>query len=141
MVLNSTPQLNFAKYRRAGRFTYKMMPPGKVQVPGFCNTDVHRDVITKGASGLGIDTSPDQLTLIVSNGLIRDAPLPSGQQWTLGNYVDEFGGVQARGKRTFGILVPVDEEEEEEEEQSKSRDEQVRMRMRQMHGYFIVMCT
>ena len=34
------------------------------------------------------------MAIIISNGLIRDAPLPSGQQWTLGNYVDEFGGVQ-----------------------------------------------
>ena len=114
-----------SKPRKAGRFSYKMMPPGKVQVPGFCNTDMHRDIIMKGASGLGIDTSPDQLSLIVSNGLIRDALLPSGQQWTLGNYIDESGGVQARGKRTFGIFVPVDEEEEEEEEQGKSRDGQV----------------
>jgi len=80
MVLNSTPQLNFAKYRKVGRFSFKMMPPGKVQVPGFCNTDMHRDVITKGASRLGIDASPDQFSLIVSNGLIGDSPLPSGQQ-------------------------------------------------------------
>lgn len=103
MVLNSTPQLNCDKYRKVGRFSYKMMPPGKVQVPGFCNTDMHRDIITNGASGLGIDASSDQLSLIVSNGLIRDAPLPNGQQWTLGNYIDEFDRVQARGKRTFGI--------------------------------------
>jgi len=34
-----------------------------------------------------------------------------------------------RGKRTFGILVPVDEEEEEEE-QGKSRDGQVNVGMR-----------
>jgi len=111
MMLHCTQQLNFGKYRRAGRFCYKMMPPGKVQVPGFCNADTHLDVITKGARGLGIDTAPDQLSLIVSNGLIRDVPLPSGQPWTLGNYTDEFGGVQARGKRTFGILVQLSEQD------------------------------
>lgn len=93
-----------------------MMPPGKVNVPGFSSTDTHHDVITKGAKGLGIDTNPDQLSLIVSHGFVRDAPLPSGQPWTLGNYTDEFGGVQARGKRTFGILVNLDEENEDEED-------------------------
>ena len=63
------------------------MPPGKVNVPGFSSTDTHHDVITKGAKGLGIDTNPDQLSLIVSHGFVRDAPLPSGQPWTLGNYI------------------------------------------------------
>ena len=50
----------------------------------------------------------------------------------LGNYTDEFGGVQARGKCTFGILVYLDkkereeeEEEEEDEDGSKSWNEQV----------------
>ena len=33
---------------------------------------------------------------------------PSGKQWTLGNYTDEFGGTQVRGKHTFGIYVPLD---------------------------------
>jgi len=45
--------------------------------------------------------------------LIRDATLPSGLPWTLGNYVNEFGGVQARGKQTFGIYVPGDVADEE----------------------------
>ena len=99
-----------------------MMPPGKVQVPGFSNADTHQDVITKGAKGLGIDTNPGRLSLIVSHGLVRNASLPSGQPWTLGNYTNEFGGVQARGKRTFEILVDLDEENEEEEE---GGDEQV----------------
>jgi len=89
MVLSSTPQRKFAKYRKVGRVSFKMMPHGKVQVPGFCNRDMHRDVITKGASRLGVDASPDQLSLIVSNGLIGDSLLPSGQQWTLRNYEGE----------------------------------------------------
>ena len=74
-----------------------MIPPGKVQVPGFSNDDQYLEVVAKGAKGLGLTISPDRLSLIVSNGLIRDAPLPSGVPWTLGNYVKEFGGVQARG--------------------------------------------
>ena len=72
-------QLNFAKYKRSGKFGYKMVPPGKVQVPGFCNSDLYQDVITKGAKGLGIIVSNENLSLIVSNGLIRDTPLPSGK--------------------------------------------------------------
>ena len=29
-------------------------------------------------------------------------------QWTLGNYKSEFGEIQARGKRTYGIFIPID---------------------------------
>lgn len=101
-------QLNFAKYERSGRFAYKMIPPGKIQVPGFSNSDTYQEVLAKGADGLGLTTSSECLKLIVSNGLIRNAPLPSGLPWTLGNYIHEFGGVQARGKRTFGIYMPCD---------------------------------
>lgn len=90
-----------------------MVPPGKVQVPGFCNSDLHHEVIAKGAKGLGITASISNLALIVSNGLVRDVPLPSGKPWTLGNYTEEFGGVQARGKRTFGIFMVFDSDEEE----------------------------
>jgi len=50
----------------------------------------------------------ERLEMIVSNGLIRNAALPSSQPYTLGKYISEFGGVQARGKRTFGIYVPTD---------------------------------
>ena len=55
--------------------------------------------------GLGIDAAPARLSLIVSKALVRDTQLPSGRPWTLGNYINEFGGVQARGKRTFGIIM------------------------------------
>ena len=116
-------QLNFAKYERSGRFSYKMIPPGKVQVPGFSNNNQYLEVVAKGAKGLGITTSPDRLSLIVSNGLICDAPLPSGAPWTLGNYVKEIGGVQARGKRTFGIFMPYDVADKEA---ALSADEQVK---------------
>lgn len=100
-----------AKYTRA-KLSYKMLAPGRIQVPGFCNDDTYLDVVSKGAQGLGIGIDPQSLQLIVSNGLIRNVPLPSGRQWTLGNYTEEFGGVQARGKRTFGICcVPSDAED------------------------------
>ena len=58
--------------------------------------------------------------------MIRDAPLPSGVPWTLGNYVKEFGAVQARGKRTFGIFMPYDVAYKEAGIYS-SADEQVKM--------------
>ena len=56
-------QLNFAKYERSGRFSYKMVPPGKVQVPGFSNSDSYNEVVSKGAKGLGVTTAPERLSL------------------------------------------------------------------------------
>jgi len=50
-------QLNFAKYERAGKFGYEIVPPGKVQVPQFYSYDLHQEVIAKGAQGLGITAS------------------------------------------------------------------------------------
>ena len=43
-----------------------------------------------------------------------DAPLQNGRIWTLGGYVEEIGGVSARGKKTFGLYVPNDLEETDE---------------------------
>ena len=103
-----------------------MVPPGKVAIPGFLGTDTHHDVVVKGAKGLGIESSPNRLHLLVSNCLVKEAPLPSGQPWTLENYIKEFGGVQARGKRTFGIFVPPDVEVDEEEKEDRiAMDEEV----------------
>ena len=89
-----------------------MVPSGKVQIPGFTGKDTHKEVIIKGANGFGIDRSIHQLSLLISNCLVKDVPLPSGKPWTLGNYTAEFGGPQARGKRTFGIFVPFTERDE-----------------------------
>ena len=50
----------------------------------------------------------------MSGGAVVDAPLHSGNLWTLGGYVEEIGGVSARGKKTFGIYVPYDVEETSE---------------------------
>ena len=38
------------------------MPPGKVQVPGINKKDTYRNVISKGAKGLGVKTHIDLLT-------------------------------------------------------------------------------
>ena len=107
-------QLNFAKYRRGGQYSYKMLEPGRVQIPGFTDSDVYADVVAKGAKGLGIEDPTDNLRLIVSSGLVMDSPLSSGKRWTLGEYVAELGGAQVRGKRTFGICIPDSEHDDEE---------------------------
>ena len=85
-------QLNFAEYRRIRRFGYKKVPPGKVQIPSFTDKDTHREVIVKGAQGLGIESSTHQLSLLISNCLVKDISLPSGKSWILGNYTAEFRG-------------------------------------------------
>ena len=53
-------QLNLPSMR-AEQFSYKMIPPGKVQVPGFSNNDQYLEAVAKEAKGLGITTSPDRL--------------------------------------------------------------------------------
>ena len=55
-----------------------MVTPGKIHTPGFKNEDSHDDVIRKGAKGLGITSTTDHLSLLVSCCLVRDAPLSSG---------------------------------------------------------------
>ena len=86
---------------------------GNIQVSGFTDDDVYGDVVTKGTKGLDIKAEPEDLFLIVSNGLVVDTPLRRNKPWTLGNYVEEIGGVSVRGKKTFGIYIPIDVEEEE----------------------------
>ena len=95
------------------------MPPGKIQVTGFCNDDNYNDVVRKGAKGMSITHPPDNLQFIVSNGLVANGPLQSGKPWTLGNFIEELGGTQAKSKRTFGVCVPpileiVDEDDTED---------------------------
>lgn len=56
-------------------------------------------------NGLSIKHHSDQCQLLVSNGLITSDQLQSGKPWTLGNFIVELGGIQARSKQTFGIYV------------------------------------
>ena len=70
-----------------GDFHTRWSPLVLVAIPGFLGTDTHHDVIVKGAKGLGIESSPNRLHLLVSNCLVKDARLPSGQPWTLENYI------------------------------------------------------
>ena len=86
---------------------------GNVLVSGFTDDDLYREVVSKGAKGLDIKTDPVNLSLIVSNGLVIDTPLSGDKPWDLGTYVEQIGGVSARGKKTFGIYIPLDVEDEE----------------------------
>ena len=83
-----------------------MMPPGRIQILGFSDADTYCDVIKKGAKGLNITAQPETLSLVVSNGLVTNAPLRDGREWTLGNYTLEIGGVSTQSKKTFGIYSP-----------------------------------
>ena len=95
-----------------------MVPPGRIQIPGFENNDTYLQVVLKTVRGLGLEDIPNhRLSLIISNSLVKNKQLPSGNPWTLGNYTSEFGGPQARAKRTFGIYVS------EEIDYSSSDDE------------------
>ena len=95
-----------------------MVPPGRIQIPGFEDNDSYLQVVSKAARGLGLEDIPNHhLSLVISNSLVKDKQLPSGKPWTLGNYTREFGGLQARAKRTFGIYVS------EETDDSSSDDE------------------
>ena len=63
------------------------------------------EVISKGAKGLGIDSDPFQLSLIVSNGLVRNVSLPNGQPWTLGNYTIEEYKLEESEHLEFVCLI------------------------------------
>ena len=63
--------------------------------------------------------------IVVSGGLVTDAPLQDGTPWTLGGYIDELGGARRskceREKDIWPVcqggereVVEVDEEEEVE---------------------------
>ena len=57
-----------------------MVPPGKVQIPGFENNDGYFQVVSKTAKGLGLEAAPHhRLALIISNSLVKDKQLPSGK--------------------------------------------------------------
>ena len=78
-----------------------MMPPGKIQVPGFCSNDSYSDVVEKGAKGLNITHPPDKLQFLVSNGLVTNGSLHDGKSWTLGS----FSGGSRISERRFPLVV------------------------------------
>ena len=110
-------QLNICRYRKSGLTLRKTS--GSIQVSGFTNADTYKDVIERSMKGLSISSLHANLELVVSGGIVRDTPLEHGEPWTLGGYVDEIGGSSVRGKKCFGIYVPIDTEEEEEYEEVK----------------------
>ena len=52
---------------------------------------------------MSITHPSDKLQFIVSNGLVTNGPLQDGKPWTLGNFIEELKGAQAKSKRTFGV--------------------------------------
>ena len=50
---------------------------------GFTDADTHKEVLTKGAMGLGIECDISELSLVCSNGIVPDLPI-LGKEWTLG---------------------------------------------------------
>lgn len=100
-------QLNFAKYRRNLKGYTKTTP--NTQVIGFTDADSH-DVLIKGARGLGINCSVNELLILCSGGLVPDIPI-NNEPWTLGEYIKLKGGSVNRSKKCWGIYVPIDAEE------------------------------
>ena len=96
-------QLNFAQYRRAGRFGYQMMPPGRIQISGFSDADTYLDVIKKGAKGLNVTAQPETLSLVVSNGLVTNAPLQDGRVDTRKLYFRNRGSFHSKQEDLWHI--------------------------------------
>ena len=102
--------MNFSCYEKA-RLSYRRTT-GNVQISGFHDDNTYQEVVAQGARGLKINSDLKCMYLIVSGGLVRDECLQNNKPWTLGDYVQEIGGVSARGKKNFGIYVDEDEEED-----------------------------
>jgi hypothetical protein len=81
------------------------------QVVGFTEHDSHHDVITMAAKALEIHCDTSLLSLICSYGLVPDCPIED-QPWTLGKYIEHHGGVTNRGKKVWGIYIPVDADDD-----------------------------
>ena len=77
---------------------------------GFEEKDTHENVILKAAKGLGLKCDTKSLKLLCSNGLVLGTSIED-KPWTLGGYIEINGGKQSRSKKTWGLVIPVDEEE------------------------------
>ena len=93
-------QLNFAKYRRDLKGYTKSTP--NTQVIGFTDPDSHHDVLIKGARGLGINCSVDELSILSSGGLVPDIPI-NNEPWTLGECIKLNGGSVNQSKKCWGL--------------------------------------
>ena len=112
-------QLNFAKYRRSLKGYTKTTP--NTEVIGFTDADSHHDVLVKGARGLGINCSVNELSILCSGGLVPDIPI-NNEPWSLGEYIKLNGGSVNRSKKCWGIYVPIDVEEKLEVVNSNTLD-------------------
>ena len=107
--LPTSLQLNFARFRQNLKGFHKTTT--NIQVVGFTEQDSHRDVLRKGAEGLGLKCNLDFLSLICSGGEVPDSPI-NGVPWTLGEYIKLHGGNQNRSKKVWGINIPIEVEED-----------------------------
>ena len=87
-------QLNFARFRQNLKEFHKNTT--NVQVVGFTDQD-SRDILRKGAEGLGLKCNCDFLSLVCSGGEVMDSPI-NGIPWTLGEYIKLRRGNQNRNK-------------------------------------------
>ena len=67
-------------------------------------------MLQKASEGMGIRGTPEYMELVVSNCLVRDAPLPGGKPWLLGAYIQALGGAHVRSKKKFGLCAIEDKE-------------------------------
>lgn len=70
--------------------------------------DTHESVIQKAAKGLGLQCDVELLQLACSNGLVPNSPI-GDKPWSLGEYISNNGGKQSRGKKVWGIVIPIGE--------------------------------
>lgn len=111
MKIACNVQLNFAKFRKQLKGLRKTTT--NVQVVGFTDADAHKDVLAKGAKGLGIECGTEIL-LVCSNGIVLDMPI-LGKQWTLGEFIQQNGGVLQIEVRKYGeCFVPMMRKEHQE---------------------------
>lgn len=81
-----------------------------MQVVGFTNDNTYQDILSRAASGLGLKCDLSLLRLLCSGGVIPDVPI-GGKPWTLGEFIRQNGGSQNRGKKSWGVDVPIGHED------------------------------
>lgn len=97
-------QLNFARYRRQLKGFKKTT--ANTQVIGFSDSDTYEIVLAKASKALGITCERDLLQLICSGGIVLNAPIGT-KPWSLGEFIKHNGGYQNRGKKVWGIDIPI----------------------------------
>jgi hypothetical protein len=80
----------------------------KLRVSGLLGSDNYDAILTKAATGLGVNTtcsSEAGCCIVLGSAKVLNCPLQNGLPWTLGAYLDELGGSK---KLILGIYLPDD---------------------------------